>query len=430
MIDIKFITDNFEETKKRLASRNAKLVESAQKVFDLQAEYKKSLQELEAERSKRNEISKKIGMIRAKEGPEAAANALKEANSLKESMQALEEKTTALKAQVEEIMLTIPNLPDTSVPVGADEKANVVVKENTLPIPQFNFKVKDHHEIGENLGILDFETASKLSGSRFALLCGQGGRLERSLINFMLDLHTKNGYTEFMPPAIVNAEVLYGTGQLPKFKEDMYHIEGEEDQYLISTAEIPLTNMYRGQVLKDTDLPKAFCAYTPCFRKEAGSYGKDTRGLIRNHQFNKVELVWLSKPEESMDILEKMTQEAELVLQTLGLPYRRVLLSSGDMGFSSAKTYDLEVWFPSQNCFREISSCSNCLDFQARRMNLRYKIEGQKGTAYVHTLNGSGIAVGRTFAAILENYQNEDGSVTIPPALRPYFGSEKIEKVK
>ncbi len=428
MLDIKFITDNFEETKKRLTSRNAKLAESAQKVFDLQSEYKKALQELENERSKRNEISKKIGVIRAKEGPEAAAAALKEANTLKENMQALEEKTTALKAQIEEIMLTIPNLPDSSVPVGVDDKANIVVKENTLPIPQFNFKVKDHHEIGENLGILDFETASKLSGSRFALLCGQGSRLERSLINFMIDLHTKNGYTEFMPPAIVNAEVLYGTGQLPKFKEDMYHIEGEEDQYLISTAEIPLTNMYRGQVLKDTDLPKAFCAYTPCFRKEAGSYGKDTRGLIRNHQFNKVELVWLAKPEESMDILEKMTQEAELVLKTLGLPYRRVLLSSGDMGFSSAKTYDLEVWFPSQNCFREISSCSNCLDFQARRMNLRYKKEGQKGTSYVHTLNGSGVAVGRTFAAILENYQNADGSVTIPPALRPYFGSEKIEK--
>ena len=430
MIDIKFITDNFEETKKRLNSRNPKLAESAEKVFNLQSEYKKVLQELEAERSKRNEISKKIGIIRAKEGAEAAAAALKEANDLKASMQALEEKTNALKAQIEEIMLTIPNLPDISVPVGADDKANVVVKENTLPIPQFNFKVKDHHEIGENLGILDFETASKLSGSRFALLCGQGSRLERSLINFMLDLHVKNGYTEFMPPAIVNAEVLYGTGQLPKFKEDMYHIEGEEDQYLISTAEIPLTNMYRGQVLKDTDLPKAFCAYTPCFRKEAGSYGKDTRGLIRNHQFNKVELVWLSKPEESMDILEKMTQEAELVLQTLNLPYRRVLLSSGDMGFSSAKTYDLEVWFPSQNCFREISSCSNCLDFQARRMNLRYKKEGQKGTAYVHTLNGSGIAVGRTFAAILENYQQEDGSVIIPTALRPYLGSDKIEKVK
>ena len=428
MIDIKFITNNFEETKKRLTSRNAKLAESVQKVFDLQNEYKTTLQELETERSKRNEISKKIGMIRAKEGPEAAATAMKEANTLKGSMQALEEKTTALKAQIEEIMLTIPNLPDTSVPVGADDKANVVVKENTLPIPQFDFKVKDHHEIGENLGILDFETASKLSGSRFALLCGQGSRLERSLINFMIDLHTKNGYMEFMPPAIVNAEVLYGTGQLPKFKEDMYHIEGEEDQYLISTAEIPLTNMYRGQVLKETDLPKAFCAYTPCFRKEAGSYGKDTRGLIRNHQFNKVELVWLSKPEESMDILEKMTQEAELVLNTLGLPYRRVLLSSGDMGFSSSKTYDLEVWFPSQNCFREISSCSNCLDFQARRMNLRYKKEGQKSTVYVHTLNGSGVAVGRTFAAILENYQNADGSVTIPPALRPYFGSEKIEK--
>ncbi len=430
MIDIKFLTDNFEETKKRLVSRNKKLEESAQKIFTLQSEYKTALQELENERSKRNEISKKIGMLRAKEGPQAAEEALKEANNLKVKMQNIEERTNSLKAQIEEIMLTIPNLPDISVPVGPDETANIVVKENTLPIPKFDFEVKDHHAIGEALGILDFDTASKLSGSRFALLRGQGSRLERSLINFMLDLHVKNGYTEFMPPAIVNADVLYGTGQLPKFKEDMYHLEGEEDQYLISTAEIPLTNMYRGQVLKETDLPKAFCAYTPCFRKEAGSYGKDTRGLIRNHQFNKVELVWLSKPEESMDILEKMTQEAELVLQTLNLPYRRVLLSSGDMGFSSAKTYDLEVWFPSQNCFREISSCSNCLDFQARRMNLRYKKEGQKGTEYVHTLNGSGIAVGRTFAAILENYQQADGSVLIPPALRTYFGSDKIEITK
>ena len=231
-----------------------------------------------------------------------------------------------------------------------------------------------------------------------------------------------------MPPAIVNAEVLYGTGQLPKFKEDMYHVDGEGDQYLISTAEIPLTNMHRGETLQDTDLPKAFTAYTPCFRKEAGSYGKDTRGLIRQHQFNKVEMVWLAKPEESMDILEKMTCEAELVLKTLGLPYRRVLLSTGDMGFSSAKTFDLEVWFPSQNTFREISSCSNCTDFQARRMNLRFKRAGAKGTEFVHTLNGSGVAVGRTFAAILENYQQADGSIIIPEALRPYFGKDRITK--
>lgn len=428
MIDIKILNAETEKTKQRLASRNGKLVELADKVLEEEKAYKAALLEVENLRAKRNEISKKIGAVRAKEGPEAAQAVMQEANSLKDAMQGKEQEVTVLKDKITQTLLTIPNLPDESVPQGADEMANVIVKENTLPIPQFDFEVKDHHEIGEGLGILDFATAAKLSGSRFALLRGDGARLERSLISFMLDLHAKNGYTEFMPPAIVNAEVLYGTGQLPKFKEDMYHVDGEGDQYLISTAEIPLTNLYRGQTLQETDLPKAFTAYTPCFRKEAGSYGKDTRGLIRQHQFNKVELVWLSKPEESMEILEKMTCEAELVLKTLGLPYRRVLLSTGDMGFSAAKTFDLEVWFPSQNAYREISSCSNCTDFQARRMNLRFKRNGAKGTEFVHTLNGSGIAVGRTFAAILENYQQADGSVIIPEALRPYFGKDRIIK--
>ncbi len=428
MIDIKILNAETEKTKQRLASRNGKLVELADKVLKEEKEYKAALLEIENLRAKRNEISKKIGTVRAKEGPEAAQAVMEEANKLKEAMQGKEQEVTVLKDKITQTLLTIPNLPDESVPQGADETANVIVKENTLPIAQFDFEVKDHHEIGEGLGILDFATAAKLSGSRFALLRGDGARLERSLISFMLDLHAKNGYTEFMPPAIVNAEVLYGTGQLPKFKEDMYHVDGEGDQYLISTAEIPLTNLYRGETLQETDLPKAFTAYTPCFRKEAGSYGKDTRGLIRQHQFNKVELVWLSKPEESMEILEKMTCEAELVLKTLGLPYRRVLLSTGDMGFSAAKTFDLEVWFPSQNAYREISSCSNCTDFQARRMNLRFKRNGAKGTEFVHTLNGSGIAVGRTFAAILENYQQADGSVVIPEALRPYFGKDRIVK--
>ena len=428
MIDIKILNADTENTKNRLASRNPKYVELADKILETEKSYKSALLEVETLRAKRNELSKKIGFVRAKEGPAAAEEVMKEANNLKETMQGKEQEVAALKDKITEILLTVPNLPDLSVPVGADEKANVVVKENTLPIPQFDFKIKDHHELGENLGILDFATAAKLSGSRFALLRGDGARLERALIAFMLDLHAKNGYTEFMPPAIVNAEVLYGTGQLPKLKEDMYHVDGEGDQYLISTAEIPLTNLHRGETLSDTDLPKAFTAYTPCFRKEAGSYGKDTRGLIRQHQFNKVEMVWLAKPEESMDILEKMTCEAELVLKTLGLPYRRVLLSTGDMGFSSAKTFDLEVWFPSQNCFREISSCSNCTDFQARRMNLRFKRTGAKGTEFIHTLNGSGVAVGRTFAAILENYQQADGSIIIPEALRPYFGKDRIVK--
>lgn len=427
MIDIKLLTSNPEEVKAKLSSRNPKLAVEADKVLSLWQEYKTALLEVENFRSKRNDLSKQIGVIRAQQGAEAAAAVMEEANKLKDAMAADEVKMQTLKEQIDNILLTIPNLPDSSVPVGADESANIVAKENTLPIPQFDFPVKDHHAIGEGLGILDFEKAAKLSGSRFALLRGDGARLERALICFMLDMHAKKGYTEYMPPAIVNAEVLVGTGQLPKFKEDMYHLEGEEDQYLISTAEIPLTNLYRGEVLADTDLPKAQTAYTPCFRKEAGAYGKDTRGIIRNHQFNKVELVWLAKPEESMDILERMTSDAEDILKTLGLAYRRVLLSTGDMGFSSSKTFDLEVWFPSENRFREISSCSNCTDFQARRMNLRFKRAGAKGTELIHTLNGSGVAVGRTFAAILENYQQADGSVIIPPALRPYFGKDKIE---
>lgn len=428
MIDIKLLISEPEAVKARLSSRNPKLAVEADKILDINKKYKAALLEVEALRAKRNDLSKQIGLIRAKEGPEAAATVMTQANEIKDAMQGKEEEMAKEKTDIDNILLMVPNLPDASVPVGADETANIVVKENTLPLPKFDFKPKDHHELGENLGILDFESAAKLSGSRFALLRGEGSRLERSLINFMLDLHTKNGYTEFMPPAIVNADVLLGTGQLPKFKDDMYHVDGEGDQYLISTAEIPLTNLYRGQILNEKDLPKALTAYTPCFRKEAGAYGKDTRGLIRNHQFNKVELVWLSKPEDSAETLEKMTSEAELVLKTLGLPYRRVLLSTGDMGFSAAKTFDLEVWFPSQNMFREISSCSNCTDFQARRMNLRFKRDGAKNTEFVHTLNGSGVAVGRTFAAILENYQQADGTILIPEALRPYFGKEKIEK--
>jgi len=428
MIDIKLLTSDPQGIKAKLASRSPKNAEQADKVLELWNQYKAMLLEVEALRSKRNGLSKQIGIIRAKQGADAAAAVMAEANQLKDAMQADETKMQTVKQQIDEIMLTIPNLPDPSVPVGPDETANIVVKKNTLPVRQFDFQVKDHQEVGENLNILDFTTAAKLSGSRFAIFRGDGARLERSLIQFMLDIHAKQGYTEYMLPFMVNSDILLGTGQLPKFKEDMYHLEGEEDQYLISTAEIPLTNLYRGEILADTDLPKAQTAYTACFRKEAGAYGKDTRGLIRNHQFDKVELVWLAKPEESADILERMTNDAEEVLKTLGLPYQRVLLSTGDMGFSSSKTFDLEVWMPSQNKFREISSCSNCLDFQARRMNLRFKRAGAKGTELVHTLNGSGVAVGRTFAAILENYQQADGSVVIPEALRPYFGKDKIEK--
>ncbi len=428
MIDIKLLINNPEEVKAKLSSRSPKLAQDAQAVLDLHLKYKTLLTEVETLRAKRNELSKKIGQIRAAQGAQAAEEATKDANAIKETMQARETDMNNIKAEIDNLMLMIPNLPADGVPAGVDERDNPVVQENTLPIPHFDFEPKDHQTIGEGLGILDFETAAKLSGSRFSLLRGDGARLERALISFMLDLHAKKGYMEFMPPAIVNAEVLLGTGQLPKFKEDMYHVDGEGDQYLISTAEIPLTNLNRGKILSDKDLPKAYTAYTPCFRKEAGAYGKDTRGLIRNHQFNKVELVRLSTPEKSMEALEQMTKDAEAVLQTLKLPYRKILLCTGDMGFASAKTYDLEVWLPSENKFREISSCSNCSDFQARRMNLRFKKDGSKGTEFVHTLNGSGIAVGRTFAAILENYQQADGSVVIPEALRPYFGKDKIEK--
>ncbi|MDR0734406.1 MAG: serine--tRNA ligase, partial [Elusimicrobiota bacterium] len=307
MIDLKILTADPRETKIRLSARNANLAQLADKALALNQNYKTALAEVEILRAKRNDLAKKIGLLRAKEGPVAAEEAMKEANALKETMAVKEEQTAALKKEIDGLLSTIPNLPDASVPAGRDEKDNKVIKENTLPLPQFNFKPKDHHEIGEALGILDFERAAKLSGSRFALLRGDGAKLERSIINFMLDMHAKKGYREFMPPAIVNASALFGTGQLPKFKEDMYHIDGEGDQYLISTAEIPLTNLHGGEVLSAKDLPKAFCAYTPCFRKEAGAYGKDTRGLIRNHQFNKVELVWLAKPEESMEILERMT---------------------------------------------------------------------------------------------------------------------------
>ena len=426
MIDLKHL----EENKARLAERGPQAAKDAQAAVEISVLYKRILARAEELRARRNDLSKQIGAVMVKESPIAAEALKQEVANLKDLMQVAEQELLDCKTRLDAVMLHIPNLPDGSVPPGKDEKNNKIIKENTLPLPQFSFQLKDHHDIGEALNILDFERAAKLSGSRFALLRGDGARLERAIINFMLDMHAQKGYREHMTPAIVNSQALYGTGQLPKFKEDMYHLEseGEIKQYLISTAEITLTNIYSGEILCEKDLPKAFCAYSPCFRKEAGAYGKDTRGLIRNHQFNKVELVWLAKPEESMDILERMTTDAEAVLQALDLPYRKLLLCAGDMGFSAAKTYDLEVWFPGENKFREISSCSNCTDFQARRMQLRFRRDGHKGTELVHTLNGSGLAVGRTWAAIVENYQQADGSVLIPKALRPYFGKEKIEK--
>lgn len=343
-----------------------------------------------------------------------------------ERIKALEANLSKCQAVIDEILLTIPNIPHASVPVGKDETDNPELKKVGTP-PVFSFPSQPHWTLGENLGILDFERAAKIAGARFPLYMGNGARLERSLINFMLDLHTTcHGYTEVLPPFIVNRKSMTGTGQLPKFAEDLFKLEGM-DYFLIPTAEVPVTNIYQDEILDASQLPVRFAAYTPCFRSEAGSYGKDTRGLIRQHQFNKVELVKFTRPEDSYEELETLLSDAEAVLQKLELPYRVITLCTGDMGFSSAKTYDIEVWMPSQNTYREISSCSNFEDFQARRAGIRFREKGKKGTRLVHTLNGSGLAVGRTLAAILENYQQEDGSVVIPDALRPYLGGmEKL----
>lgn len=392
-------------------------------------QYKAVLARVEELRAKRNEMSKSIGKIKQEQGDAAAKEAMAAVGKLKEEMAAKEAELEPLKKQINEALLSIPNIPNEHIPVGVSDADNPEYLPCTIPLPHFDFKPLDHQAVGENLGILDFAAGAALSGSRFALFKGDGARLERAIISFMLDMHAKKGYQEILPPVIVNEDILLGTGQLPKFREDMYELTGEPKQFLISTAEIPLTNLNRTRVLAEAELPVKLTAYTPCFRKESGTYGKDTRGLIRNHQFDKVELVMLSKPEHSYQMLEIMVSDAQEILKELGLPYHVVELCSGDIGFSSAKTYDIEVWMPSENRFREISSCSNCLDFQARRMGMRFK-NAQGKLEYVHTLNGSGLAVGRTFAAILENFQQKDGSVIIPPALRPYFGKDKIEAKK
>jgi len=425
MLDIKLITANAEDVKKNLSQRNPSYGAMIEEVYALNAGYKKILAAVEELRSKRNDLSKQVGVLR-RDKPAEAEKMMARVSAMKEEMAAKEISLEDFKKKIDDLLLNIPNLPDASVPEGKDETSNKEVRRAGR-IPQFNFKPLDHHSVGENLGILDFETAATLSGSRFSLLRGDGAKLERAIINYFLDTHAKNGYTEIVPPAVVNENILVGTGQLPKFREDMYALEGDPKQFLISTAEIPLTNLNRGKILPSENLPLKYTACTPCFRKESGAYGKDTRGLIRNHQFDKVELVMISDQKNSFENLEIMTANAEAVLSGLGLAYRVVLLCAGDMGFSSAKTYDIEVWLPSENRYREISSVSNCTDFQARRMNLRYKTADGK-PQFVHTLNGSGVAVGRTLAAVLENYQQADGSVVIPPALVPYFGKDKIVK--
>ncbi|OGS11376.1 MAG: serine--tRNA ligase [Elusimicrobia bacterium RIFOXYA2_FULL_58_8] len=426
MLDLKLLRANPEGVKAAVAGRGEKYLGLLGEIFAKDAVYRAALAEIEELRSRRNEVSKKIQVAKAAGDEGAAGAAMAQANAAKEAVKAREDGTAALEKELNALLLGMPNPPHESVARGGGPEDNKVVFEDLSNKREFAFKALDHHAVGETLGILDFATATKLSGSRFALLRGAGARLERSITQFMLDVQTGNGYTEIFPPFLVTAETMTGTGQLPKFEEDLYKVASEPPLYLIPTAEVPLTNMYRGDILKEEELPLRFTAYTACFRQEAGTYGKDARGLIRNHQFNKVELVWLSRPEDSMAALEKMRCDAEKILKLLKLPYRVLELCTGDMGFSSAKTYDLEVWMPGEGKFREISSVSNCRDFQARRMNTRFKRADGKKTEFIHTLNGSGLAVGRTFAAILENYQQADGSVVVPEALERYMEVDRI----
>ena len=428
MLDLNFVRENLEKVKVALNNRNFP-GESLEKFVELDATRRRVIGESDAINQKRNSSSKEIGALMQAGQREEAEVKKAEVAGLKDRQNELEHQRKEVEAAMEELLAGLPNIPVEDVPVGVDETANVEIRKWSEP-KEFDFEVKDHVDLGENLGILDLERATKIAGSRFAILNGAGARLERALINFMLDVHTtEHGYTETLPPFMVNRKSLFGTNQLPKFEEDLFHIKDERELALIPTAEVPITNYHAEEILEAKDLPKYFTAYTPCFRSEAGSYGRDTRGLIRQHQFDKVELVKLALPENSEEEHEKLTQNAERILQLLGLPYRTVVLSTGDLGFGAKKTYDIEVWIPSQKTYREISSCSNCGDFQARRMNLRFRRAGGAKPEFVHTLNGSGLAVGRTWVAILENYQQADGSILIPEILQSYMnGMEKITK--
>lgn len=429
MLDLNYVRENLEDVRAALAKRGmatAVLDDFAQ----ADAERRRVIAESDQLNAERNMASREIGAL-MKAGKRDEGDARRKAVSeLKERIAALDQKRESAEVRIRELLSTLPNIPHGSVPVGTDESANVEVRRWGAP-PEFDFEPKDHVDLGTELGILDLERATKITGARFAILNGAGARLERALIDFMLDLHTReHGYQETLPPFIVNRDSLFGTAQLPKFAEDLFKLEDERGFYLVPTAEVPVTNYYREEILEASQLPMKWAAYTPCFRSEAGSYGKDTRGLIRQHQFEKVELVKYSLPENSYDELESLTRNAETVLQRLGIHYRVITLSTGDLGFANAKTYDLEVWLPSQNTFREISSCSNYEAFQARRANIRFRRAGGAKPEFVHTLNGSGLAVGRTWIAVLENYQQANGSVTIPEALRPYMrGLERIAGV-
>lgn len=422
MLDMKFIRENPELVTEAMKNRN--MESPVTKFQELDDQRRDLLYEVEQLKHKRNVNSDKIGEL--KRNGEDASGIISEMQEVASQIKRLDQQVAEVEKQVKELLLSIPNIPDQSVPVGVDESDNVEIRKWGEP-RKFDFEYKAHWDLGEDLDILDFERGSKVTGARFTFLKGAGARLERALVNFMLNLHTdEHGYKEVFPPFIANADSMTGTGQLPKFAEDMFKLEGL-DYYLIPTAEVPVTNLYRDEILKAEDLPQYLCAYSACFRAEAGAHGRDTRGVIRQHQFNKVEMVKFVKPEDSYQELEKITADAEDVLQKLGLPYRVVTLSTGDLTFSSAKTYDLEVWMPAYQTYREISSCSNFEDFQARRAGIRYRPEPEASTEYVHTLNGSGLAVGRTVAAIMENYQNEDGTITVPEVLRPFMGTDIIE---
>jgi seryl-tRNA synthetase len=429
MLDLNFVRDNLPLVEEKLRQRGMDPAAVLKDFREVDTLRRQAITEAETSKAQRNKASDEIAKL--KKSGQDASGAMAQTKDLREKIQTLEKAAADLDARLRDILAGIPNLPHSSVPIGHSAEQNVEVRKWGTP-PNFDFAPKPHWDLGAELGILDLERAVKLTGARFAVYWDLGAKLERALMNFMLDLHTRqHGYTEVLPPYLVNSESMYGTGQLPKFASDLFRVpHGDKDLWLIPTAEVPVTNLYRDEVLDQARLPISLTAYTPCFRSEAGSYGKDVRGIIRQHQFQKVELVKFTRPENSYEEHEKLTHDAEEVLQKLGLHYRVVNLCTGDIGPSSAKTYDIEVWLPGQQLFREISSCSNFESYQARRANIRYRPEGKSKTEFMHTLNGSGLAVGRTWVAIVENYQQADGSVVIPDALRPYIGAERITPKK
>ncbi|HCX29607.1 MAG TPA: serine--tRNA ligase [Blastocatellia bacterium] len=427
MLDLNYVRENLEKVRNALQTRGVDPA-ALDDFAEADAARRRIIAESDQLNATRNSASREISALMKEGKLEEAEQRRKEVNALKERIAELDQSRGQAETRMHDLISTLPNIPHESVPVGKDESANVEIRRWGTK-PELDFEPKDHVDLGNELGILDLERASKIAAARFAILNGAGARLSRALINFMLDIHTGNGYQETLPPFIVNKESLFGTGQLPKFEEDLFKLRDERDLYLVPTAEVPVTNYHAQEILDASQLPMKWAAYTPCFRSEAGSYGRDTRGLIRQHQFEKVELVKYALPENSYDELESLTRDAEVILQKLGLHYRTVALSTGDLGFGSAKTYDIEVWLPSQDTFREISSCSNYEAFQARRAQIRFRRAGGAKPEFVHTLNGSGLAIGRTWIAILENFQQADGSVVVPEALRPYIdGLERISR--